>query len=80
MGTESELTYVPIYARHVTGKYSPRSYEDGKPLPQEVEATCGVCKAVYRARCMQGQPRAHVSRFAQIHLHRDPIRAVRVPR
>ena len=66
-------TYSPLYALHVKGRYTPREYVDGKHEPQIVEAVCETCGQRYRAECRQGQPRAHVSRFARLHLHRHPL-------
>ena len=86
---DKELTwkeYAPLYAPHVKGRYTERTYDQengNKPEPQKVEVHCENCGKRYKAECLQGQPRQHIARFANIHLHRNPMNQgtpQRVPR
>ena len=72
MEAELELSYSPLYASHVVGRYEKRVLdpETKQPMPQRVVMTCEKCGATRQVECRQGMPRQHVSRFAQLHLHR----------
>lgn len=78
----------PAWAPHVRGRYeADRTVgPSGMPDPQAIVAVCGVCKrtcrckgsvcecgAEWRGSCSSGAVLSHVSRFASLHLHRDPL-------
>lgn len=79
----------PPFAQHVLGKYERRTVnDDGTADEQRVVVVCEQCKArcrcckgvcscgaEFRTVCTTGSTRTHVSRFAVLHLHRDPLRA-----
>ena len=81
MEKDDELTfrYSPLYAKHVVGRYSPARLVDGKREPQRVVMRCEVCGDQREVKCLQGMPRQHVSRFAQVHPHRAPMRPIPAP-
>ena len=66
------LSYSPLYAQHVKGRYEKRVLDPDtkRPAPQRVVMVCEVCRAVREVECRQGMPRQHISRFAQVLLHR----------
>ena len=70
----------PDWARHVVGRYEPRRYEDGQPLPQKVVMHCETCGADWQAECPSGNVRRHIQNFAHAHAHRDPLAAPTVVR
>jgi hypothetical protein len=72
MAQELTEVYSPLWAPHVKGRYSAVELDpEGKREPQRVVARCEVCGAEYRNVCMQGMPRQHISRFAQVHSHKS---------
>jgi hypothetical protein len=68
--------YAPRWAgAHVTGQYSAMTRdESGIPEEQLVTASCSQCGATFRRKCSSGQPRSHIDRFAQVHLHRNVLK------
>lgn len=78
MQQRSAEQWRPPFAPHVLGEYERRRFdEDGLPEPQLVVAVCEKCGARWQTQCSTGQVRTHISRFATIHLHRDPLGAKR---
>ena len=67
-------SWAPDYATHVRGRYHRRRWdESGLPMPQVIECECTMCKATWTTQCTTVQVRAHIARFANVHLHRDPL-------
>jgi hypothetical protein len=67
--------YRPRFAPHVVGTYGSRFDEAGEPQEQRIRMECThrSCGEVQFRTCLSGQPRDHVTRFAILHLHRDPF-------
>lgn len=74
--TKTWIEWVPQWAPHIQGRYQRERVVDeqtGMPEPQRVECVCTVCGAKWQTDCTSGAMRSHVSRFAGVHLHRDPF-------
>jgi hypothetical protein len=83
------VQWSPDWAPHVLGQYEADREvgPSGMPDPQQVRAVCGECKkkcrcprrqvcscgAEWRGSCSTGAVRSHISRFAAVHLHRNPL-------
>lgn len=66
--------WVSKAAPHVSGRWTARVFEEGgMPEPQRIEATCEHCKTAWKGTCTSGRVREQLQRFAQVHLHIDPI-------
>jgi hypothetical protein len=53
----------------VTGRYESPEFEDGRRLPQAVEARCEACGEQWRGTCESGRVREKIARFATLHRH-----------
>lgn len=81
LGGAEFRVWTPPVAAHVTGRYTARD-EEGL---QRVQSLCTVCKALckcagicacpaeFHVECRTGNVLAHISRFAAVHIHRDPF-------
>ena len=68
--------YRPDWAKHIKGSYTERTFdEDMQPEPQDVFCVCEVCNHKWQTKCSSGVVRQHISNFARVHLHRDPLGA-----
>lgn len=68
------VEYRPDFARHVRGEHNARTFDlDGMPEEQIVRAKCEVCGETFVRRCGSGNVRSWITRFAAVHLHRDPL-------
>ena len=70
----SSTEYRPKWASHVKGTYSERQYDEGGiPEPQLVQCWCEwpECGAYWQIHCETGATRAHIARFASVHIHKD---------
>ncbi len=63
----------PKWAPHARGTYEREVDSDGKPEPTWVLLSCDVCGETHRVRCESGAPRHWIQRWANVHLHRDPL-------
>lgn len=67
-------SYRPSWATHIDGSYTERTVDDdGMPEPQQVFCKCEVCGHQWQTKCSSGLVRQHISTFARVHLHRDPL-------
>lgn len=74
MSSDTWVDFSPPWAPHVKGSYTDRTFdEDGLPEEQKVRATCTVCGTVFQRTCASGQVRTHITTFARLHVHRDPL-------
>jgi len=75
MAVESQwVEWAPEHAPHVKGRYEQRTWDEaGLPRVQKIECECTVCGQKWQTACGTGQVRAHIVRFAHVHLHRDPL-------
>lgn len=63
----------PPIAPHVEGEYSKPDEDTGAI---QIRAKCGRCGVSWNGQCDNGGGvRTQISRFASIHLHRDPFAA-----
>ena len=69
----------PLFAQHVVG-YIPREVfgEDGQIEPATVRMVCEACGDKHQIKCATGAYRQWVTKFATIHLHRDPLAPISV--
>jgi len=76
------IPFVPTFAPHVEGQYTRREYDDetGLPEPQLWKVVCKKCGGTWQGECHSGQVRVHINRFAVVHVHRDPLEAVKIVR
>ncbi len=65
--------YRPAWCPHVVGRFERKVDEEGKPEAIRVDLECDECGELARATCESGAPRQWVLRFAQAHVHRDPL-------
>lgn len=65
----------PPWAPHVRGQIERAVFdpETGEREPQRWTVLCEKCGGTFRGECYSGQSRTHVSRFARLHLHADPL-------
>lgn len=77
-GPRAWIVWVPPGApAHVSGMYEEREWDEfGQPEPQKVTAACDKCGAAWQTTCASGSVRSHIARFAAVHAHRDPFRAI----
>lgn len=70
---EAWVTWTVPQIEHVTGRWTHRVYDPDThmPEPQKVEMTCAQCGQSWQTTCASGNVRAHIQRFAVLHLHRD---------
>lgn len=68
-----DCSWRPPHAPHVLGTWTPRRFENGLPVPQEVRCACETCHATWTVSCSSGLPRARIQQFALVHLHSDPL-------
>jgi hypothetical protein len=79
MPAPTTFDWSPQFAPHVRGWYEERQYDpDGFPETQAWGAHCDRCGADHKGQCDSGQVRKHIQRFALVHLHGDPLEAMRV--
>jgi hypothetical protein len=71
----NEGSYRPPYAPWVLGTFNERRMENGLPVEQKVKMTCEFagCGGSWQTTCNSGHVRTHIQRFANQHLHRDPM-------
>jgi hypothetical protein len=68
------ISWHPEWAPHIEGRYTEReTREDGLAEAQKVEMKCNTCGAVWNTWCSSGSVRGHISKFAFIHTHKDPL-------
>ena len=74
---ETWTAWRPPAAEHVVGRWSQRVFDEyGMPEPQRVEMQCEQCGVTWQTICSSGLVRAHVQRFALVHLHRAVLHHV----
>ena len=79
--TPGWIAWSPGWAPDVRGMYTPRTFDDDHmPEPQTVRARCTHCGDTFEAMCLSGMVRKHITNFAILHVHRDPLGASRVQR
>jgi len=64
------MEWAPKWVPHAKGTWP--DPVAGEPL--DVQLRCDVCGQTHRVQCLQNNPRAHVQRWALVHLHRDPLK------
>jgi hypothetical protein len=70
----STQTYSPNWAPHVVGEYeSAIDPETGRPEPTWVRMQCRTCGARHQVKCTSGSYRTWITKFATVHVHRDPL-------
>lgn len=76
------IEFRPKFAQHVRGRFTKREYdpETRMPEPQKYEAKCQVCQQEWQGSCESGAVKAHISKFAAQHTHRDPMASPRIVR
>jgi hypothetical protein len=69
------LEYRPPFAEHVVGSYPERRWDPQANgwEEQKIAIRCETCGESTQRACSSGMAREHVSRFAILHLHRDPF-------
>ena len=64
----------PPWAPHVVGFYSDRDdISSSDKVGQKWRTYCLTCNTEQRGVCPTGAVLNHVTHFAQVHLHRDPM-------
>lgn len=66
---DSSVEYHPAFAPHVGARIPPRRHDE----PQVFRVRCDRCGDEVRVECRTGHPRRWVTKFAILHLHRDPM-------
>jgi hypothetical protein len=70
----SWISWRPDWAPHIDGRYTEReTNEKGLGEAQKVEMTCNTCGASWQTWCASGAVRGHISKFAFVHTHADPL-------
>lgn len=65
----------PAFAEHVRAEHEPRAHdpETGEALPMKFAFACERCGERYEGVCDSGRVRDRASKWALLHLHRDPL-------
>jgi hypothetical protein len=67
--------WTPNWNINIKGWYEERRVDSETAQPEETPcgARCLVCGETFTKLCASGLFRKHISNFAKIHLHRDPL-------